>query len=103
MGKPQTAVEVLIAARELISVPERWTRGVYSLIDENDEAVCWCGAGAVYAAADRAGCNPEHARCLLNDAVGTGYIIWNDDPNRTHAEVLAAFDKAIELARAEEA
>lgn len=38
----------------------------------------------------------------LRDAIGgtDTVIAWNDAPERTHAEVLAAFDKAIAAERA---
>lgn len=107
MSTPQTAVEVLIAARELISVPERWTQGKYWR-DKNGEylpgdstPICWCAWGAVRHCGDYP--NIQLALSFLIRAANVGGIAdWNDAACRTHAEVLAAFDKAIELARAEE-
>jgi hypothetical protein len=44
----------------------------------------------------------RQADALLHKATGFGGYLgdWNDTPGRTQAEVLAAFDKAIELAEA---
>lgn len=40
----------------------------------------------------------------LGEAIGDASIVeWNDAPERTHAEVLAAFDRAIEIAKQAEA
>jgi hypothetical protein len=114
MGKPQTVVEVLIAARELISVPERWTKSAYARSADgrpigpcgvaSQDAVCWCPVGAVDRLVEDGTDLAAYALDYLQMVVGGGRVAnWNDAQERTHAEVLAAFDKAIELARAEEA
>jgi hypothetical protein len=96
--------EVLVAARKLIEKPENWCQHGYALADDDDgtsplnkRAVKWCMAGACYRAAGR----PVHfsdpdAIKLLERITSANWIPdWNDAPDRTHAEVLAAFDKAI--------
>lgn len=109
MTTPQTAVEVLIAARELISAPERWTQGVHARDVSGDvatrtTAVCWCGFGAVWEVVETPFSDlSDECERLLDRAVGCPYVDWQDSFECTHAEVLAAFDKAIELARAEAA
>jgi hypothetical protein len=68
----------------------------------SDTAVVFCPYGALQrvTVAD----NGLYGRLLelVKRAVGLGkgssLIVWNDAPERTQAEVLAAFDKAIELA-----
>lgn len=96
-------------ARALIEPEGAWVQGSYAytaskraLITGSQEgAVCWCAVGAI----DKS-CQGEprlwrKAADFLGDAVGCAIPKWNDAPERTHAEVLAAFDKAIELAEAQ--
>jgi hypothetical protein len=99
--------EILRAARKKIEKPECWTKdraarridgkGTY---EQDPRAVCWCMTGATAAVdLDDAGCSAD---TYLVMAVGEQFVPdWNDDPSRTHAEVLAAFDRAIELAEKE--
>jgi hypothetical protein len=57
------------------------------------KAVCWCVYGA-FNAVDA----PNEALKPLQLATGEILLAnWNDAPERTQAEVLAAFDRAIEL------
>jgi len=106
-----TTRDILIAARALIADPERWTRRVSAraaaekVCDATDDAaVAWCATGAI-------------ERCVSDDTewqdalealrsvlvpttLITGHITaWNDRPSTTHADVLAAFDRAIERSR----
>jgi hypothetical protein len=57
-------------------------------------AVCWCTVSAL--------CQAHASFTVFREAIGisfdTGIAEWNDAPERTQAEVLVAFDKAIELA-----
>lgn len=48
--------DILKAAKQLISTPERWTKGFYARDKEGNtvrvsypEAVCWCAEGALFA------------------------------------------------------
>lgn len=105
--KVRTPSEVLRAARELISVPERWTQDATArsvkrrpVLPRSQKAVCWCSVGAIDRATEST-FSPEamDARSFLRDAAKTNVIsTWNDMRSRTHAEVLAAFDRAIVLA-----
>lgn len=64
-----------------------------------------CIRGAIFSAFDADDFKEEvRADQLLKAATGyKGYLgDWNDAPERTQAEVLAAFDKAIELAEAQQ-
>jgi hypothetical protein len=97
-----TPLEILKAARELISVPERWTQGGSArdrdgicVKSASAYAVCWCAAGAVY----KTGCNDDASLRALRflDAV-SGSTIEPFNDSHTHAEVLAAFDRAIAAA-----
>lgn len=103
------AVEVLRKARALIEKPECWTKGVFARDAEGRElepnnwaATCFCSLGAL---AHASGCAPGAVslRVLRTLAAQIGdptfprteVADFNDAPERTHAEVLAAFDKAI--------
>lgn len=95
--------ECLIAARKRIEDPARWGKGTSSDIFTDhsfpDRIVKDCAAFAVFRTHLE---DSPMAYCTLQEAVGTkGVAGWNDAPERTHEEVLAAFDKAIEIARAQ--
>lgn len=120
----KSAVEVLTEARELITPPERWTRGWYARDAEGREvdatdpnAVCFCSIGALCRAEGRfePGVSPVATEYLI-EATGSedtfGILDFNDgklpDPwskprhaPARHRKVLAAFDRAIELANQE--
>jgi hypothetical protein len=85
-----TARDVLVAARKLIEKPENWVQGVYRVSCEYGMA--YCADGALNAVSPG---NPEGAYTALKAAMKSpvGVVYFND--HHTHAEVLAAFDKAI--------
>ncbi len=123
-GWVMTPLEILRGARALLADEARWTRGVVARnVDGDDvpysesQAVCWCAVGAIFRSSDdrssRWPSDREYAAgklfaaaahigfddfSSLFDHIGR----WNDRPERTHAEVIAAFDRAIELAEKEE-
>ena len=112
--KMNGSIEILIEAKERISSPKCWTQGIGARdINGNpvrslsDAAARWCAMGAI----DR--CFPigtpfmaiedTGVHDLLRSATGTHDLTnWNDDPERTHDEVMDAFDQAIALAREKE-
>jgi hypothetical protein len=99
-----TTKEMLTEARSLIK--KGWTQGSFAkdvngneVDPKSSQAVSWCSLGAMEAACY---C-PRDSRLpildILRRAAGTCVISdWNDHPNTTKEEILAAFDKAIELA-----
>lgn len=112
-----TAATILRRARELISRPECWIQG--SMARDADEheadewgssATCWCIMGAFSRVASRMA--PDDAQPDYDDALrymldatgsegtfaGDALADWNDTHGRTHADVLAAFDRAIAAA-----
>ena len=108
-----TTLQILKAARELISEPERWTKDAEarspigrSVRHESPNACRWCVLAAIW----RAGGPPPPsgygtgAIGALLDAGGFGDSIslldYNDDPNTTHADILALYDRAIALEEA---
>lgn len=93
-------LKILTKARALISDPARWTqRSAAKDVSGNDvlanspKAVCWCSAGALLKASRRSsiGFVPMGT---LSQEMEFSVSYFND--SHTHAEVLAAFDKAIE-------
>jgi hypothetical protein len=101
-----SVAEVLREARSLVDAPEKWWQqgGGHNSDD------CTCADLAIQDVAvgsDNVALlwPAEDAFCRAIDlAPGPKAIyVWNDAPERTHADVLAAFDKAIALAEAEEA
>lgn len=103
----QSVLDVLKAARELISVPERWTQGesarnTHGLpVDPRDTvAACWCPLGALYRlSVDLA---PEAQRelsrglrCSWDYGARWPLANWNNSPTRRHRDVLRRFDCVI--------
>jgi hypothetical protein len=73
---------------------ERWEY-IGTREDDRFVPVSWCAAGAL----KDAGAGALAVRAF-REVVGTP-ISWNDAPERTQTDVLAAFDRAIELAEQE--
>lgn len=89
------AVECLVAARKKIEDPANWGKGKQA----NHRKVLCAITAIGHARAEAFGTDFWRAEWALREVIGRGSIVmWNDAPERTHAEVLAAFDKAIELA-----
>ena len=113
-----TTLEILKAARELLAVPERWTKGVGArdskgiAVDWDDDSVyCRCAYIAIstvcggqrpkeYSAFGGPALPPGRAVAFAAAVSTLGFrrghdlFTWNDAPERTHAEVLARFDTA---------
>lgn len=120
-------VQILEKARAVIADPAHWTKGALARnacgdrlnAAQLDLAVCYCATGALRKAAPDTDDLPDGRRAntvrgdagfrlwtVVNEGVTDESAkrvisLWNDDPATTHAHVLAAFDRAIELARAE--
>lgn len=95
-------VDDLIAAKALIDSPEKWTKGFYQSMDG-----CLCSLGALGMAI---GGNPffpnSVARAALQAEVPQQWGVlsvgaYNDDPDTTHADIMALFDRAIARAARE--
>jgi len=83
----------LALAKALIDRPEKWRKGASS---KTDTAIC--ASQAIYEVSG----TPISALQSLRAAIGGKRIVgWNDAPERTHAEVMAAFDLAIAAERDE--
>jgi len=90
---------------ELLEDPARWTRGVFAKTPEGyacnsdcPEAACWCLSGAINRVHGGSEARYYESHKKLKAALGLGLscdiTYWNDDVNRTHAEVLDAVRRA---------
>ena len=115
-------LETLIKARELISDPERWTQGVYArnrsghrVIYYESDACRFCSLGAIRRSVSETGGfdlkREMDATSILARAIAgvsprkqwsSEAVVFEFNDTHTHAEVLAAFDRAIERARADQ-
>ena len=101
--------EILIAARDLIADPARWTTARFArdefgneLLDPSSpRAACWCARGAIQKIGgrpDKPGTPAYGAAEYLYKACvalfGKTVFLVNDGPNG-HARILKAFDHAI--------
>jgi hypothetical protein len=112
-------LELLTKAQDLIRSPDKWTQGYYSRDalgngigkdGGNDEdarhpaATCFCSIGAIYHLDDGMHSTREATQYLNQAAIDldrsiSGAINFNDI--HTHAEVMAMWDRAKELASVE--
>lgn len=94
-----TSESVLRDARERISDPKKWGQG---LSIGRPGTYCLAEAICVHDCERKTYLD---ARSFLCRAIGApnlgGLTFWNDQSSRTHAEVLDALDRAIDLAQGE--
>ena len=108
-----TALEILRAARRLLTPEGAWTRGAMARdkdgrpVSHTDrKAVCWSIYGALLCVAPvianrerYLACAALHeqmpARLRALSMFSDAFPIFNEDPHTTHADVLALFDRAI--------
>lgn len=79
---------------ELLAKPEAWTQGEFArdregdvVFVKSDEAVCWCMDGARMQC--DVPCSDPRWIALIKSLQGVSPILWSDDPQRKHAEVVA--------------
>ena len=102
----------LRAARELIDTPGKWTKGAFQRDAAGNDVSYYatalvpqshCVTGAILSVCDDP-FEDRQVKFYLNRFThdprkGLGHLAlvsWNDAPERTHAEVMLAFDQAIE-------
>lgn len=102
---------ILVRARETLAEPHHWTKHTFArnpaglAVLNVNQGICWCSLGALYLAQSQVGGGVGFSEAVKTlegalpanrgHAVGT----FNDHPDTTHPEVLAAFDRAIEASR----
>lgn len=96
--------EQLKQAKLLIATPDKWTQGKF--VDQGkicaSEAIARTTEGrANHHSGDYMSCE---AYKILEEAMGikTSFAVSNFNDSHTHEEVLAAFDRAIEIAQSRE-
>lgn len=103
----QTTAETLRKAKALISDPENWNKDGEWYRGKDPESDCMCAYGAIMRVTGKFTewpskeyyTQPMEAASLelFNDEV----IEVNDHPDTTHDDIMALFDRAIELAEVE--
>jgi hypothetical protein len=95
-------LRVLVRARALIADERRWCRRAFArgwggipVPLQSAAARRFCAVGAVLRAGREFGVPINHAHRALEWQTVRPVQDWNDDPVRTHSDVLAAFDAAI--------
>lgn len=96
-----TPREILVAARERVA--KGWSKRSYARDVTGQPcgygsgaAVSFCALGAIYASADDLIAEITAVQTLRQTLGVRSIPEFNDDRKTTHADVLAAFDKAIE-------
>ncbi len=94
-------LNILKAARKLISDPKHWTTGVLArdkfgqnIYPTHSNAVCWCSLGALTHVANKDINNRRLASKALHDNLQELFLTHFNDSN-IHATVLALFDYTI--------
>lgn len=100
-----TTLELLKAGKEVIQDPNKWSRGSMArkgdgtpTYESDPDATRWCSIGILYKLMPKLGPKYEEADHLLREASGSAeyFGFWQD--SHTHAEVMAVWDRAIQLA-----
>ena len=101
-----STIDVLNRAREFIADERHWSRGAFARSWANIPvqpqslfARRFCAIGALTRAACELLLPTQNAYLALEAQAGRRVEGWNDDPKRTHTEVLALFDAAIHALR----
>lgn len=106
--RDRTPVDILMAARELISTPATWTQGTNartalgsSVPYDHPTAVCFCLYGAVcrVGSADEVGDAWEYLESLIEQG-GAFETVSEFNDCSAHSDVLHLIDDAIDLAKA---
>jgi hypothetical protein len=112
MPAPTSVPAVLRAAADLIEPEGRWVQGFWATTKrgraigyEEANAACWCAVGALMRVSRSAPLDLWYpTRDALERVIDHQSIPgWNDAPDRTQAEVVAALRRAADLAEAEQA
>ncbi len=106
--------EILDAAADLIEPEGRWTQEKYARSEDGrgsplDAGICFCVVGAIAAVMGVEAWQAETSEPVsvlaqtlgfTDEDPGADVECWNDAPDRTQAEVVAALRKAAQLAKA---
>lgn len=108
MTEERSTVEILKAARERISDPERWTTRVGARDQAGDatlvldpNACKWCALGSIEAETNGPGVLYAEASAALFLGTQNEYGVVGTNDHLGHDAVLAMYDRAIQLAEQE--
>jgi hypothetical protein len=97
-----TTNAILRAGRAKMPTPQQWTRGCSArdalglmIRAESPDAIAFCMAGAIYAVSPSTNAYLLARMALIVVTKTVNVSSWNDNPGRTHAEVIAVYDAAI--------
>ena len=93
--------EILKAAKAKIDTPDKWCQKELCNGEDYCNATRFCSIGALWSIEEE----PDAETYLRRAARARkfdGIIHLNDNENTTHADVMAAYDEAIELAEKDE-
>jgi len=92
---PSRVSDVLDRAADLIEPEGAWHQGNYV----GPTGDCWCALGAIMRVGNFAS-DINAPSIVLRRLIGEEFVAdWNDDPERTQAEVVAKLREAAALAR----
>lgn len=112
-----SVLELMIEAKALIEDESKWTKGYYAHDSEGSlrealdpQAVCFCSVGALIKVAGGydypQSLQIDRAEAVLSDCVkistdgwGQDIVEFNDAKDNTHQDVMAVWDKAIQMER----
>lgn len=101
-----TAPEVLEAAADLLERPGAWTQGAFARdrkgwpqVSHDCRAICFCAVGAIYRVSGYGPATSEAFSHLSSQVRRNNIGEWNDKPNRTQSEVVAALRQAARQSR----
>ena len=99
--------QYLQTVRQKISNPQHWTKGAFArdsngmaVMELNEEAVCWCIMGAVFAC-DNTNDQFVDGVYIVSQLIFTmGYpTVSSFNDSSTHEQVLSMLDAAIEISK----
>ena len=97
-----STMTVLRRARDLIANEQNWCKGSFArswfdvpVLPQSTFARRFCAIGAIMRAGRELPMRTQDACLALQRQTMQPVEDWNDDPARTHADVIAAFDAAL--------
>ena len=97
--------DTLRKAKALISDPINWNRDGCYFKGADESSACMCIYGALGTSmvvdAGKAHLDDEILNSTCREMYGMSTTDFNDHPDTTHADIMALFDRAIELAEKE--
>ena len=101
-GRIVGTITILVRARELIADEQQWCRRTFArgwrgipVPVKSTAAQSYCALGAIMRAGRELGLPFEDARNVIEWQIARPIQDWDDDPARTHIEVISTIDAGI--------